>query len=340
MRIDTLRYDLGPENIAGEPPDVRLGRRDLGRMLVVDRRRRALADDFIVDLPRRLNPGDVVVLNNSKRLPGILHVRTERGAQLELRFTRLEGKRQGICRPYPAHLAKKGARLRLGRHWLRMSHWPLQPHNLCRVRTSSDLKGLLRRFGLPITSFFSERYWELSSYNPVYASVEGGVESPMAGVHFTAELIRELEAKGIGVHFITLHPVGSWLPFLEDNIEDHALESEEYAVSRMTAAALNAAKRAGAQILAVGSTVMRTLESATDASGVVRSGRGIATLYITPGYKFRTATAYFTNFHNSRSSLMVLDAAFCKRSLLLRAYNEAKQRKYLFQEFGDAILYQ
>jgi S-adenosylmethionine:tRNA ribosyltransferase-isomerase len=340
MRIEDLRYDLGPENIAGEPPDVRLGRRDLGRMLVVNRRQGILEDDFIIGLPERLARNDVVVLNNSKRIPGILNARTEEGGQVELRFTRIENKHQGVCRPYPAHLVHQGVWLNIGRHRLRVTKWPLRPHGLCIVETNSDLKAVLRRKGLPITSFFSGRYWDLQSYNPVYASVEGGVESPMAGVHFTTQLIEDLRRRGVKVHFVTLHPVGSWLPFLEENVEDHRLENEEYVVPQRTARALNAAKHAGAQIIAVGSTVMRTIESATNASGEVQSGPGVAKLYITPGYKFRTATAYFTNFHNSRSSLMVLDASFCDRPLLLHAYNEARQRRYLFQEFGDAIFYQ
>jgi S-adenosylmethionine:tRNA ribosyltransferase-isomerase len=341
MNIDELQYDLKPENIACEPPEVRLGRRDLGKLLVVDRTAKRLHDSHMFEFTKWLEPGDVIIFNDSKRIPGVLKTKTLcEGAQIELRFAGLEEENVGICRAYPPHFVKENTILKTrdGRR-LRVIETDIPPHNLCRIESEDeDLASSLKSAGLPITSFFSLGYWKLENYNNFYAKKEGSIESPMAGMHFTPELFSSIKNKGCEIGFITLHSVGSWLPFLEDDLKDHQMLGETYELPAETAKMIESARKRGARIIACGSTVMRTLET-VGRNGSVTASEGKTDLYISPGYQFKIVNAYFTNFHISRSSLMVLDASFCDVELLKKSYQHASQAGYLFHEFGDAVFY-
>lgn len=337
--LEKLSYSLGPENIASEPAEVRLGSRDLGRMMVVDRASGTIGHSNVLNLPDYLAAGDVVVLNNSKRLPGVLKTRTCDGAQVELRLTEMGPGNSFRARAFPAHFVRKGATLvsKSGAS-LHVTRANIKPYSLCELRCDRDVGDLLKAEGYPITSFFYAGYWDLDHYNPVYASDEGSVESPMAGLHFTDRLIDRLTRKGIHVAFVTLHVVGSWLPLLESDTQGHRAQSEDYFISEETARLIRSALRDGRRVVAVGSTTMRTLETAAR-KGALKAGAGKSRLFIEPGHQFKLVHSYFTNFHPARSSLMVLDAAFCPTRLLLRAYREARSAHYLFHEFGDAIFY-
>lgn len=340
MLLDQLTYELAPENIAGEPREVRLGARDRGRMLVVDRASGGLQHCNVLDLPDVLEAGDVVVLNDSKRLPGVLKTHSAQGAQIELRLTEVTGARRGLARPYPTHFIAPGLKLATANGArLTVTETDIGPHRLCALECEDDLVEVLKAEGLPITSFFYRGYWDIAHYNPVYAGEEGSLESPMAGLHFTERLVAQLEARGVHVCRITLHVVGSWLPFLGDDLDIHHAQAERYCIPEATAERIAAAKAAGRRVVAVGSTSVRTLETAALDDGVVHAGRGVSTLFLKPGARFRVIDGYFTNFHPARSSLMVLDAAFCPLDVLMPAYREAQQRGYMFQEFGDAVLY-
>lgn len=340
MRLEDLSYTLGPENIAGEPREVRLGARDRSRMLVVDRSTGDITHSRVLDLPRWLSTGDVVVLNDSKRLPGVLKTHSVAGAQIEFRLTELTGARTCIARPYPTHFVVPGLRVStVNGGALTIMETGLGPHGLCTLESDEELVPLLKQDGLPITSFFYRSYWDIDHYNPIYAGEEGSLESPMAGLHFSEALVETLEASGVHVARITLHVVGSWLPFIDGDLEHHQAQPERYIIPEETARKIDDAKRNGKRVVAVGSTSMRTLESAVLPDGRVPAGDGVSTLFLKPGSEFRAVDAYFTNFHPAQSSLMVLDAAFCPLELLLRAYGEAQRAGYLFQEFGDAVLY-
>ena len=342
MRIEDLKYSIGVDNIAAEPPEVRLGRRDLGRMLLVDRKSESFDDRMVLELPNILQSGDLFVLNNSKRMPGVLHGRTVReDASVELRFAGLNDEFTGTCRIYPEHYISVGSQVRLSSgQLLVVTETKITPHGLMRIQSlGGRLRDTLHSEGKPITSFFSRGYWNLNNYNNFYATEEGSIESPMAGMHLTPELIAALQARGIAIATITLHSVGSWLPFIEDEINDHKVMPEQFNILPDAANAINHTKDSGGRIIACGSTVMRTLETSAATNGRVSPGRGETTLSISPGYSFRIVDAYFTNFHTYRSSLMVLDSAFCPLPLLLRSYAHARDTGYLFHEFGDAVLY-
>jgi S-adenosylmethionine:tRNA ribosyltransferase-isomerase len=341
MRIEDLRYSLVPENLEGTPREFRLGRRDLARLLVVDRKTQSRSPSMVFDLPRWLSAGDVLVLNNSKRIPGVLKGRTPVGGQIEFRFVEIEESGSGLCVIFPMHDVKPGTRvaLRDGKH-LEIVETALTKYRLSRVRpTEGTMRDLLVSQGAPILGFFYEGNWATETLNPFYATVEGTVESPLAGLHFTPELVASLEAEGVEVRFITLHSIGSWLPFLEERVDEHEMWAEWFEVPQATASAVDRAREAGKRVIACGSTSLRALETAAVAGRRVRAQTGRTHLYVTPGYKFKVVDAYFTNFHQYQTSLIVLDAAFAGKNLVMETYNEAAKLHYSFYEFGDAVLY-
>jgi S-adenosylmethionine:tRNA ribosyltransferase-isomerase len=340
-RIDDLRYELALENLEGTPREIRLGRRDLGRMLVVNRATGSLVHSHVKDLPQWFDEGDVLVLNNSKRIPGVLNGRTHRGGSVELRFVELEGDDAGVCRIFPLHDVTAGDTLTIGDGpSVLVQELGLTRYELARVRVErGSLAEVLRSHGRPISGFFYENHWSCDHLNPYYATVEGTVESPLAGLHFTPGLVATLEAGGVSVCFVTLHSVGSWLPFLEDSVEEHEMWPEYFSVPEPTAALVNEARDRGRRVFACGSTSLRALEAAASPHGAVVAQDGRTTLYITPGYRFCAVDAFFTNFHQSQTSMIVLDAAFAGAEFVMEAYREARAAGYAFFEFGDAVLF-
>ncbi len=341
MRIEDLRYSLVAKNVVGTPREFRLGRRDLGRMLVIDRATGSLADHIVHDLPTVLAPGDVVVLNNSKRIPGVLHGRSPLGGKVELRFVDLDDNGGGLCRIFPMHDVNAGTVIPLREGGdIRVLDMGRTKYELAYVKpVAGNLKSYLRSQGTPILGFFYEGMWSTENLNPFYASEEGSVESPLAGLHFTRELVTALSNRGVHVCFITLHSVGSWLPFLEESAEDHKMWPEIYEVGEETVRIVSAAKNNGHRVIACGSTSLRALEAAATKSGTLRQVRGRTKLYIQPGYQFKVVDGYFTNFHQQQTSLMILDCAIGGQQNVMRAYREASRRGYEFYEFGDAVLY-
>lgn len=341
-QISDLAYSLRVENLEGTPREFRLGRRDLARMLVIDRGVGAVLHQRVQDLPEWFESGDVLVLNDSKRIPGVLRGRTEIGGQVELRFVELDiaDPRSGLCRIFPMHDIAKGSPIHLeGGETAEVDEIGITKHGLSRITLiGSTLRETLRKWGLPILGFFYDGHWSCDELNPYYASEEGTVESPLAGLHFTPELVSAIEATGARVCYITLHSVGSWLPFLEEDVAEHEMWPEQYHVPESTAEIVNGAHAGGGRVFACGSTSLRALESAADEVGVVHPRRDRTSLYINPGYRFRTVDAYFTNFHQQRTSMIVLDAAFGGSELVMRAYSEACAEHYSFFEFGDAVL--
>jgi S-adenosylmethionine:tRNA ribosyltransferase-isomerase len=315
----------------------------LSSLLVVQRSKASIVHSHVRDLPTWMRPGDILLLNDSKRIPGVLRGFSQIDGQLEMRFVDLADDGSGLCRIFPMHDVSVGSRLRLrnGGH-VDVVQAGLTKYNLARVSPvspASSIRELLTQQGVPILGFFSNGLWGVDHLNPYYATKEGSVESPLAGLHFTPELVASIEAAGVMVCFVTLHSVGSWLPFLEDNVEDHEMWAETFHVPDETADAINLAKSKKGRVFACGSTSLRAIESAVGRNGQIHATRSRTKLYITPGYQFKAVDAYFTNFHQYQTSLIVLDAAFCGASLVRRAYRSASRKHYSFYEFGDAVLY-
>lgn len=341
MKIEDLKYTLGSENITPEPREIRLGRRDLGRMIVIDRKKKKQIDSFVLKLPDYFQKGDVLILNNSKRVPGILKGTLEHNnGQVELQFVSLSDGPTALCRIYPMHHVSRDVTIRIGEDCLKVLNTGLLLNQVCEVAAeTSSLRNILKKHGFPINAFFSSKLWGVDFLNPYYSSKEGSIESPLAGLHFTPELIEAIKDRGVDVGFVTLHSIGSWLPFLEAEIDDHKVFEEELEMPAETAEIINRAKKGGKRVTACGSTAMRAIESSAGDDGCVSAQTSKTSLYIKPGYKFKTVDRYFTNFHQYKTSLMVLDAAFCGYELLMESIEVAKERKYLFYEYGDAVFY-
>jgi S-adenosylmethionine:tRNA ribosyltransferase-isomerase len=323
-------YHLPPERIAQEAVP-----RGESRLLVLNREgpdRHAR----IRDLPRLLGPGDLLVLNDTRVIPARLYGHRPSGGRMEVLLIERRGEREWDALVKPGRRAQPGTRIDFedgltaevvdkredGRHLLRFSE-PVEPY--------------LDRLGhIPLPPYIHrpDTLADRERYQTVYARHPGSVAAPTAGLHFTEELLREIEDAGVGIARVTLHVgIGTFKPVSAERVEEHRMESERYEISEETAAALRHARR----VVAVGTTVVRTLESAAR-DGEVRSGSGSTELFITPGFRFQVVDALLTNFHLPRSTLLMLVSAFAGRERVLAAYEEAIREGYRFYSYGDAML--
>jgi S-adenosylmethionine:tRNA ribosyltransferase-isomerase len=339
--LSDFEYELPADAIAQAPSPTR----DAARLLVIDRGGGSLADRRVTDLPKLLAPGDCLVVNDSRVMPARVLAEDAGGRPVELLFLQAQtparwralvrpGRR---CRPGTA-LAAGGARLMV----------VAVADDGARVieRHDGTIEALLAAHGLPPLPPYIARHakptpedWE--RYQTVYARTPGSVAAPTAGLHFSEPLLDQLRARGIEVQALTLH-VGpaTFRPITADRLSSEALPPERALVSAETAAAINAARRQGRRIVAVGTTVTRTLESAVGEDGQVAPLDGHATVTIRPGHRFRAVDALLTNFHLPRSSLLVLVSAFAGREVILGAYRHAVAAGYRFYSYGDATLIQ
>jgi S-adenosylmethionine:tRNA ribosyltransferase-isomerase len=331
-------YELPPSSIAQEPAP-----RGESRLLVLDREgpeRHAR----VRDLPRLLRPGDLLVLNDTRVIPARLYGRRagEGGAAMELLLVEKTGEREWDALVKPGRRARPGTVIELdaglaaevvakdpdGRHRLRFSE-PVEPH--------------LDRLGhIPLPPYIHrpDTPEDRERYQTVYARSPGAVAAPTAGLHFSEDLLREIETAGIGITRVTLHVgIGTFRPVSAERIEEHRMDSERYEVSGEAAAALRRVRSEGGRVVAVGTTVVRTLEGAALAGGgEVKPGSGATDLFITPGFHFRMVDVLLTNFHLPRSTLLMLVSAFAGRERVLAAYEEAIREGYRFYSYGDAML--
>jgi S-adenosylmethionine:tRNA ribosyltransferase-isomerase len=344
VRASDFDFDLPPERIAQEPAP----RRDDARLYVLDRAG-GDAHHQIRELPRLLPSGALLVVNDTRVIPARLRARKPSGGRVELLLV--------------APLAPVGARevwRCLGRASKPLRPGPLvldgerapaaeilavaDEHVDVAFAADEPLLATLERLGeVPLPPYIrreTQRREDRARYQTVYAEVPGAVAAPTAGLHFTPELLAALADAGIARVAITLHVgPGTFAPLRSDEIaDDQQLHAERFAVPEATARAIDEARRAGRVVVAVGTTVTRTLESAASADGTVRAGAGETRIFIKPGHRFRVVDAMLTNFHLPRSSLMMLVAAFAGRDRILAAYDAAVQNNYRFYSYGDAML--
>jgi S-adenosylmethionine:tRNA ribosyltransferase-isomerase len=335
VKTRAFSFRLPAELIAQEPP----AQRGASRLLVLDRASGALRHARIADLPSLLPAGTVVVLNDSRvRKARLFGVSRAGGAIEVLLLERLEGGR------WRALAAK--ARRRRGRPYL----FPEGVQGTI-VETSGDSctvelappvdEDYLERNGhVPLPPYIRRQDTPADStrYQTVYARHTGSAAAPTAGLHLSEEMLAQLRSGGLEVASVTLHVgLGTFLPIRSETVEAHLMHTESYRVPEETALAVNRALAEGRRVLAVGTTTVRTLESAGQ-DGEVRAGEGQTSLYILPGYRFRVVSHLLTNFHTPRSTLLVLVSAFADRRAILRAYREAVRERYRFFSYGDAML--
>jgi S-adenosylmethionine:tRNA ribosyltransferase-isomerase len=334
-------YELPAGSIAQAPAETR----DAARLLVIDRAGGPLADRRIAELPELLRPGDCLVVNDSRVIPARVLAEDASGRVVELLFLEPETPSRWRALVRPGRRCRPGVTLVVG--GVRLEIVAVAPDGVRVVeRRDGVIEALLAAHGLPPLPPYIARHakpapedWE--RYQTVYAQAPGSVAAPTAGLHFSEALLARLRARGVELHAITLH-VGpaTFRPVTAASVETHTLPPERATVSAATAAAVTAARREGRRVVAVGTTVTRSLESAAGEDGRVAPLDGHATITIRPGHRFRAVDALLTNFHLPRSSLLVLVSAFAGRELILGAYRHAVTAGYRFYSYGDATLTQ
>ena len=355
MRVDAFDYHLPEELIALRPAVPR----DAARLLVVDPGAEPpFADRMILDLPQLLRPGDALVFNDTKVIPAELRGVRERDgsrAQISVTLTERIDANRWLALARPAKRLKQGDRIAFGEgEGVVCLLGELAATVEARGRegevtlafdfSDATLEEAIARFGeMPLPPYIASRRpadaQDRVDYQTSFARAEGAVAAPTAGLHFTDRLMQALDARGVSRHFVTLQVgSGTFLPVRSADTAGHIMHYETGTVTDATAAALNEVKQRGGAIVAVGTTSLRLLESATGTDGKLMPFFGATNLFITPGYRFRLVDRLLTNFHLPRSTLFMLVAAFSGLDLMQRAYAHAVARRYRFYSYGDACL--
>lgn len=343
MRTADFDYDLPPELIAQEPVEPR----DHARLFVVHRGSGVFEHRRFYELPDLLQPGDLLVANDSRVLPARLYaVKPETGGRIELLLLKERGLGVWEALVRPSRRVRAGSRVELLDQRDAPSGLMATVGGACdagrEVRFEAPLQQVLERCGrVPLPPYIRAPLRDPERYQTVYARRPGSAAAPTAGLHFTPRLLERLRERGIGLAFVTLHVgLDTFRPVTEEHPQEHKMHSEYIAVPAETAALVNETKARGGRIVAVGTTAVRTLEAAIRASssGVLEPFAGTTDLFILPGFTFQVVDALITNFHLPRSTLLMLVSAFAGRELILQAYAEAVQQRYRFYSFGDAML--
>lgn len=339
MRVEDFDYHLPPELIAQRPVEPR----DASRLLVLHRNSGRLEHRRFYELPLYLKLGDVLVLNDTRVIPArLLGKKAKTGGQVEVFLLKPLG---GDCWEVlvrPGRRVPPGTELIFGGGELRAKVLDRTPQGgrLVEFEYEGKWEEVIERLGeVPLPPYIKEKLPDPERYQTVYASKPGSVAAPTAGLHFTPRLLKELEEKGIKIVYILLHVgLGTFRPVREEVVEKHKMHAEYFRVDEGAARTINEARRQGGRVIAVGTTVVRTLETVATPEGDIKPGEGLTELFIYPGYRFKAVDGLITNFHLPRSTLLMLVCAFAGREKILEAYQVAIKERYRFYSFGDAML--
>ena len=337
LRTKDFDYDLPQELIAQVPVEPR----DSSRLLVYDRKTDEVRHRIFREIGAELTDRDVLVVNNTRVQPVRLLGRKKTGAQIEfLLMKRLDlDTFEAVVRP--------GKKLRIGAEVIFSEELSAQVlaetdfgGRVVKFRFEGVFEDILDRIGqMPLPPYIHETLADKQRYNTVYAAHNGSAAAPTAGLHFTPTLLESLREKGVRFEEVLLHVgLGTFRPVKAEKLEDHKMHSEHYEISEETAERLNAYKREGRRIVAVGTTSVRTLESAADETGILHAGKGDTSIFIYPPYRFRFVDALVTNFHLPESTLIMLVSALAGREKTLELYRTAVEKRYRFFSFGDAMM--
>lgn len=339
MKVEDFNYDLPEELIAQVP----IEKRDMSRLMVLNRDKQKIETDKIFsDIIDYLEEGDCLVINNTKVIPARLYGKKETGANVEfLLLKQLEGDIwETIVRP--GNKLKPGTKVYFRKGILEAEILDTMPGGTRKVKFSYNgiFNEILDKIGLmPLPPYIHEELKEKDRYQTIYAKYEGSAAAPTAGLHFTEELLKKIEEKGVKIAKVTLHVgIGTFRPVKEENVEEHEMHSEHFYIKEEDVKKINETKKSGKRVIAVGTTSCRVLESIADTNGMVHACEEDTSIYIYPGYKFKCIDGLITNFHLPKSTLLMLVSAFVGREFVLEAYNEAVKQKYRFFSFGDAML--
>lgn len=337
MELSEFNYDLPEELIAQVP----IKNRDESRLMVLNRENKTIEDKIFKDIIEYLKPGDCLVRNNTKVIPARLYGKKETGANVE--FVLLKNIEGDIWEAMvrPGNKLHEGARVIFGDGLLKAEILGTTEDGTRKVEFSYNgiFNEILDKIGLmPLPPYIHESLKENDRYQTVYAKYDGSAAAPTAGLHFTPELLKKIEEKGVSIANVTLHVgIGTFRPVKEKNIEDHHMHTEHYYIKQEDVEKINKAKKEGHRVIAVGTTSCRTLETIADENGLVKECEGDTGIYIYPGYKFKCIDGLITNFHLPESTLIMLVSAFAEKDYVMKAYKHAVDERYRFFSFGDAM---
>ena len=338
MNIKEFYYDLPEELIAQDP----LADRSSSRLLTLDKNSGAFSHHVFRDIVDYLNPGDCLVLNNTKVIPARLMGEKEgTGAGIEVLLLKRKENDVWETLVKPGKKARTGARISFGNGLLvgEVVDVVEEGNRLIKFEYEGIFEEILDQLGqMPLPPYITHRLEDKNRYQTVYAKHDGSAAAPTAGLHFTPELLEIIKEKGVKVAEVTLHVgLGTFRPVKVENILEHHMHSEFYMVEEDQAAIINETKKNGGRVICVGTTSCRTLESATGEDGILRAGSGWTEIFIYPGYRFKILDALITNFHLPESTLLMLVSALAGRDNVMAAYEEAVKERYRFFSFGDAM---
>ena len=337
MKTDDFDYFLPKELIAQTP----LKKRSASKMLVLDKNTGDFQDKMFTDLIDYVNPGDVIVLNDTKVIPArIIGQKTDTGAVIEVLMLKDLGNDEWECLTKPAKRIKKGTVVKFSNE-LSCECVFVGEDGIRRYRFIYDgiFFEILDRLGqMPLPPYITEKLEEKDRYQTVYAKNPGSAAAPTAGLHFTKEYLNKIKEKGINIAYVTLHVgLGTFRPVVVEDVTKHELHSEYYILSKEVADLLNETKRNGKNIIAIGTTTTRVLETVAKEDGSFCESSGNTKIFIYPGYKFKAIDALLTNFHLPKSTLIMLVSALAGKENVLNAYKHAVKEKYRFFSFGDCM---
>ena len=340
MNLHDFYYDLPEELIAQDP----LADRSSSRLMVLDKKTGRTEHRIFKDIIEYLNPGDCLVINDTKVIPARLIGEKEgTGAAIEVLLLK---RKEVMVNTWevlvkPGKKAKPGTRISFGNGKLVGEVIDIVEEGDRLIQFSFDgiFEEILDELGqMPLPPYITHKLEDKNRYQTVYAKHEGSAAAPTAGLHFTNELLAEIEAKGVKIARVTLHVgLGTFRPVKVENILDHHMHSEYYEISEEAADTINSVKQSGGRIIAVGTTSTRTLESVADTHGCIKPCRGWTDIFIYPGYEFKAIDCLITNFHLPESTLIMLVSALAGKDNVMAAYREAVENRYRFFSFGDAM---
>ena len=338
MKKSDFYFDLPEELIAQTP----LEKRDSSRLLHLDKKSGAISHEHFFNIKEHLRAGDCLVLNDSRVMPARLYGQRSTGGSIEVVLLRDLGEGKWECLTRPGKKTRPGAEIYFGNNELKATVTDVieDGNRILQFEYEGIFLEILDRLGkMPLPPYIKAELQDRERYQTVYSREIGSAAAPTAGLHFTQELLEEIKAMGVKVHFVTLHVgLGTFRPVKEDDILDHEMHSEFCMIPEETAKAINETKAAGGRVIAVGTTSCRTLESFMGENGIMEPKSGWTKIFIYPGYKFKCIDALITNFHLPESTLIMLVSALAGRENILNAYNTAVSEKYRFFSFGDAMM--
>ncbi len=338
MKTSDFYFELPQELIAQDP----LEDRSSSRLLVLDKKTGDVEHHIFKEITDFLNPGDCLVLNNTRVIPArLLGVKEDTGAAVEVFLLKRLSDNTWETLVRPGKKLRPGARVSFGDGLLKAEITGIREEGNREVRFEFDgiFEEILDELGqMPLPPYITHALKEKNRYQTVYAKYDGSAAAPTAGLHFTNELLKEIEDKGVDIAYVTLHVgLGTFRPVKVDDVTSHHMHSESYMIDEIAASKINAAKERGGRVICVGTTSCRTIESAADENGRLSACSGDTEIFIYPGYRFRVLDALITNFHLPESTLVMLVSALAGKDNVLGAYDIAIKERYRFFSFGDAM---